>query len=151
MAVIIREKKIHQNFFFPESLVKRLNTLVREPGSTKTQIVIDALSDFLDRDARPYIDQRYAIRLDRISGHLARLERRSDFVSEALGLFIQHALTMSAHEPPFEAATAHLGRRRYEAFLQLVWKRMSRPKKEPSMASSSEEVPQENLKSQDSE
>jgi hypothetical protein len=124
-----------------------MDALTREPGSSKTQIVIDALSDFLDRGARPEIDERYAFRLDRMSGQLSRLERRIVFVSEALGLFIQHELTAVAHEPPFEAATAHLGRRRYEAFLQLVWQRMSKSGQGSQMTSPSEESPGADIRS----
>jgi len=127
ITMIVHEKRIVHNFRLPESIAQRLDALTQEPGSSKTQIVIDALTAFLDRGAQPEIDERYAIRLDRLSRHLARAERRIIFISEALGLFIQHQLTAAAHEPPFEAATAHLGRRRYEAFLQLVWKRMSKP------------------------
>ena len=125
--MIARERKVGHNFKLPESLSRRLRALTREPGSSQTQIVVDALVAFLDRGAGSEIDERYAIRLDRLNRQLNRIERRVDFVSEALGLFIQHQLTTVAHEPPFEAATAHLGKRRYEAFLQLVWKRMSRP------------------------
>lgn len=120
------EKTARHTFRLPESLSRQLRALTEEPGSSRNQIVIDALSDFLDRGARSEIDERYAIRLDRMSRQLARLERRVVFVSEALGLFIQHQLTLTAHDQPFEAATAHLGRRRYEAFLQLVWKRMGK-------------------------
>jgi len=124
--MIVGEKKIRHKFNLPESLSQRLKALTYEPGSSMTQIVVDALVAFLDRGAQPEIGERYAIRLDRISRQLARTERRAAFVSEALGLFIQHQLTGAAHEPPFDAATAHLGRRRYEALLQLVWKRMSK-------------------------
>jgi len=124
--MIARERKVGHNFKLPESLSRRLRAMTREPGSSQTQIVVDALVAFLDRGAGSEIDERYAIRLDRLNRQLNRIERRLDFVSEALGLFIQHQLTAAAHEPPFEAATAHLGKRRYEAFLQLVWKRMSR-------------------------
>jgi hypothetical protein len=138
--VIVREKSIAHRIRLPESLAGRLDALTKKPGSSKTQIVIDALSDFLDRGARPEIDERYAIRLDRMSSQLARVERRVMFVSEALGLFVQHELTAVAHEPPFEAATAHLGRRRYEAFLQLVWDRMSKPGQGPQMESPSAEA-----------
>lgn len=139
--MIVREKRVGHSFQLPEGLAKRMDALSQEPGCSKTQIVIDALSDFLDRGARPEIDERYAIRLDRMSGQLARLERRIMFVSEALGLFIQHQLTASAHEPAFEASTAHLGRRRYEAFLRLVWKRMSKPAKESQIADAVDKMP----------
>lgn len=124
--MIISEPKIRHSFNLPESLSQRLKALTREPGSSQSQIVIDALVAFLDRGAGSQIDEMYAIRLDRLNRQLNRIERRADFVSEALGLFIQHQLTAVAHDPPFEEATAHLGKRRYEAFLQLVWKRMSR-------------------------
>lgn len=122
--MITREKSVRHNFILPESLSKRLKSMTHEPGSSQTQIVIDALVAFLDRGAGSEIDERYAVRLDRLNRQLHRIERRVLFVSEALGLFIQHQLTAVAHEPPFEAATAQLGRRRYEAFLQLVWRRM---------------------------
>jgi predicted DNA-binding protein len=143
--MIVGEKRITHSFNLPESLSERLKALTRERGSSMTQIVIDALVAFLDRGAQPEIDERYAIRLDRISRQLARTERRAAFVSEALGLFIQHQLTGAAHEPPFDAATAHLGRRRYEAFLQLVWKRMSKGGTEGLAADSVEaaHVPEE--------
>ncbi len=143
--MIVGEKRITHVFKLPESLSEWLKALTRERGSSMTQIVIDALVAFLDRGAQPEIDERYAIRLDRITRQLARTERRAAFVSEALGLFIQHQLTGAAHEPPFDAATAHLGRRRYEAFLQLVWKRMSKGGAEGLAAESVEavHVPQE--------
>ena len=136
--MITRERKVGHNFKLPESLSRRLHALTREPGSSQTQIVVDALVAFLDRGAGSEIDERYAIRLDRLNRQLNRIERRVDFVSEALGLFIQHQLTAAAHQPPFEAATAHLGRRRYEAFLQLVWKRMSKPMEERASAPGAE-------------
>lgn len=139
--MIARERKIGHNFKLPESLSRRLHALTREPGSSQTQIVVDALVAFIDRGAGSEIDERYAIRLDRINRQLSRIERRVDFVSEALGLFIQHQLTAVAHEPPFEPATAHLGRRRYEAFLQLVWKRMSSPVKQEASTHRVDEAP----------
>jgi hypothetical protein len=134
------EKTVRHTFRLPESLSRQLHALTEDPGSSRNQIVIDALSAFLDRGARSEIDERYAIRLDRMSRQLARLERRVVFVSEALGLFIQHQLTLTAHDPPFEAAAAHLGRRRYEAFLQLVWKRMSTGKHEDGVVGADERV-----------
>lgn len=138
--MIVVERKVNHHFRLPESLSQRLKVLTREPGSSQTQIVVDALVAFLDRGAGSEIDERYAIRLDRLNRQLNRIERRVDFISEALGLFIQHQLTAVAHEPPFEAATAHLGRRRYEAFLQLVWRRMSKTAREDAAAPRGEEA-----------
>ena len=136
--MIAREKTVQHAFKIPESLSRRLRALGREPGSSQTKIIVDAVMCFLDRGAGSEIDELYAIRLDRLSRQLNRIERRADFISEALGLFIQHELTAVAHEPPFEAATAHLGRRRYEAFLRLVWNRMSRPTKKTGLVTDEE-------------
>jgi hypothetical protein len=57
------------------------------------------------------------------SGTAARIEEKVDTLAEALATFVQHQLTLVAHQPPFDRETALLGRKRFEAFVDLVGRR----------------------------
>ncbi len=121
----VRPRVVHQ-FKFPAELSDRLHDLSREPGASMTRIVVDAVTEYLEKDASSFDGVRHFLRLDRITRGQGRIEKRLVFLVEALGVFIQHQLTMAAHEPPFELETAKLGRLRYEAFLDLVSARVAR-------------------------
>jgi hypothetical protein len=123
---MIGMRKVRRHDFdLPEELSDRLRAMTRKPGSSITQIAIDALTAYLDRGAANELDARFAVRLDRQSASIDRLDRRISFIAEALGTFIQHQLTLVAHQGPFEPETAALGRRRYQAFIELVGRRIA--------------------------
>ena len=96
-----------------------------EPGSSKTAILTDALNAWIDRRASNELDERFAHRLDRLSREQQRIHQRLDLAAEALGVFIQHQLTLVAHQPPFDADTARLGLERYRRFVELVGRRFA--------------------------
>lgn len=121
----VRPRVVHQ-FKFPAEISDRLRDVSNEPGASMTRIVVDAVTEYLAKGASSFDDTRYFLRLDRITRAQGRIEKRLVYLVEALGVFIQHQLTMAAHEPPFEAETAKLGRLRYEAFLDLVGARVAR-------------------------
>jgi hypothetical protein len=85
------------------------------------------LRSWLDRRAINELDDMFSARLDRASRADERIERKLDFVAEALGTFVQHQLTLIAHQPPFEHETGQLGLRRYRAFIDMVGRRLARP------------------------
>ena len=119
-------KKRHQ-FYLPDDLSEKLETLAGEPGSSKTAIMTDAFRAWLDRRGATEIDERFGVRLDRLSKADEQLGRKLDFVAEALGTFVQHQLTLVAHQPPFEPETGQLGLQRYRAFIETVGRRLARP------------------------
>jgi predicted DNA-binding protein len=123
----MERNKISHRFEFPADIAEKLSDITRQSGSTKTQIVIDAISAFIDTKAANAIDERYTHRLDRLLSRVESLYRNQLFMSEVLGTFVQHQLTLVAHQPPFEPETAKLGRLRYEALLDLVSRRIARP------------------------
>ena len=119
-------KERHQ-FYLPDDLSEKLDAMAKEPGSSKTAILTDALSAWFERRAANELDERFGIRLDRISQANERLERKLEFVAEALGTFVQHQLTLFAHQPPFDQETGQLGLKRYRAFVETVGRRLARP------------------------
>jgi hypothetical protein len=119
-------KERHQ-FYLPDDLSEKLGAMAKEPGSSKTAILTDALRAWFERRAANELDERFGIRLDRISQANERLERKVEFVAEALGTFVQHQLTVLAHQPPFDQETGQLGLKRYRAFVEMVGRRLARP------------------------
>ena len=119
-------KERHQ-FYLPDDLSEKLGAMAKEPGSSKTAILTDALRAWFERRAANELDERFGIRLDRISQANERLERKVEFVAEALGTFVQHQLTLLAHQPSFDQETGRLGLKRYRAFVETVGRRLARP------------------------
>lgn len=119
--------KTRHQFYLPDDLSGKLEALAGEPGSSKTAILTDALRAWLERRGATELDERFGVRLDRLSRADEQLARKLDFVAEALGTFVQHQLTLVAHQPPFDAETGQLGLQRYRAFVEMVGRRLARP------------------------
>jgi predicted DNA-binding protein len=119
--------KTRHQFYLPDDLSEKLEALAAEPGSSKTAILTDAFQAWLERRGATELDERFGVRLDRLSRADEQLARKLDFVAEALGTFVQHQLTLSAHQPPFEPETGQLGLQRYHAFVETVGRRLARP------------------------
>lgn len=119
--------KTRHQFYLPDDLSEKLEALATGPGSSKTAILTDAFRAWLERRGATELDERFGVRLDRLSRDDEQLARKLDFVAEALGTFVQHQLTLVAHQPPFEPETAQLGLQRYRAFVEMVGRRLARP------------------------
>lgn len=131
--------KTRHQFYLPDELSEKLDALAAEPGSSKTAILTDAFRAWLDRRGASELDERFGVRLDRLSRADEQLGRKLDFVAEALGTFVQHQLTQSAHQPPFEPETGQLGLQRYRAFVETVGRRLARPDQSAIAVAISEE------------
>lgn len=118
--------KTRHQFYLPDDLSAKLDALTASPGTSKTQILTDALNAWLDRKGGQELDQWFGPRLDRQNRTAERMERKVDALTEMVGLFIRHQLTLVAHQPPFDSDTARLGRTRYVSFMNLVEQRLSR-------------------------
>jgi len=123
----MRTFKTRHQFYLPDDLSEKLDALAAEPGSSKTAILTDAFRAWLDRRGATELDERFGVRLDRLSRADEQLARKLDFIAEALGTFVQHQLTLVAHQPPFEPETGQLGLQRYRAFVEMVGRRLARP------------------------
>lgn len=123
--------KTRHQFYLPDDLSERLEDLAAKPGSSKTAILTDAFRAWLDRRAGNELDERFGVRLDRFSRSQELVEHKLDFLAETLGTFVQHQLTLVAHQPPFEPETGQLGLQRYQAFVEAVARRLARPDRSP--------------------
>ena len=126
MLSAMKTFKTRHQFYLPDDLSAKLDALTASPGTSKTQILTDALGAWIERNGAQELDQRFGPRLDRQNRTAERLERKVDALTEMLGLFIRHQLTLVADLPPFDPDTARLGRTRYESFMRLVEQRLLR-------------------------
>lgn len=116
--------KTRHQFYLPDALSEKLDALAAKPGASKTAILTNALTAWLERKGAQELDQRFGPRLDRQNRASERVERKLDALTELIGVFVQHQLTLVAHQPPFDEATARLGRERYLRLLDLVERRL---------------------------
>jgi predicted transcriptional regulator len=122
----VKTSKTRHQFYLPDDLSEMLERLSTAPGSSKTAVLTDAFRAWIDRRAANEFDDRFALRLDRLSREHQNIQRRLDILAEALGLFIQHQLTLVASQPPFDNETARLGLERYRSFVELTARRLAK-------------------------
>lgn len=119
--------KTRHQFYLRDGLSEKLEALAAEPGSSKTAVMTDAFRAWIERRGATELNKEFGVRLDRLSRADERLGRKLDFVAEALGTFVQHQLTLVAHQPPFDTETGQVGLQRYRAFVETVGRRLARP------------------------
>ncbi|MBW4332368.1 ribbon-helix-helix domain-containing protein [Stakelama sp. CBK3Z-3] len=122
----MQTRKIRHQFYLPDELSAKLDAMAAQPGSSKTAILTDALTAWFERRAAHELDDRFGARLDRQSRSADRVEQKLDYLTEALGLFVRHQLTLTAHQPAVDPETNRLGRLRYDEFVQLVGRMIAR-------------------------
>lgn len=116
----MKSQKIRHQLFLDQPLTKRLESLAEKPGMNKSAILADAVKAWLDRRGANELDDRFEHRLNRMTGHLNRVERDQRIVMESLALFVRLTLLRDAHLPEPDAATRALARDRYAQFIAQV-------------------------------
>ena len=111
--------------FLPQGLTDRLETLAAKPGASKSAILADALTAWLDRRGTSELDDRFAIRLDRLSAALARIERDGHVLAETLALFVRYELAIHAPLAENDASGRAVARQRFEAFVNQVGRQIA--------------------------
>src|SRR5689334_7361467 len=85
-------EKVRHQLFLPQPLSDRLEALAGKPGASKSAILADAVAAWLNRRGASEIDERFGLRLDRMSTALSRIERDNHVILETLALFIRFEL-----------------------------------------------------------
>ena len=118
-------EKIRHQLFLPRSLSDRLEALAAKPGASKSAILADAVTAWLNRRGTSELDDRFGLRLDRMSRALARIERDDDVILETLALFIRFELSIQVPLAENDAAGRALGAKRFEAFVTQVGRQVA--------------------------
>ena len=116
---------IRYQLFLPRPLAERFEALAAAPGASKSRLLATAVEAWLDRQGFDALEQRFAVRLDRISGQLERIERNGHVELESLALFVRYMLTVTPPVADEDDAARAVGRDRFAAFVERVGRRLA--------------------------
>src|SRR3546814_19919973 len=91
--MVMPDKGRHQQFL-PKPLGDRLEALAAKPGATKAASLTDAVTAWLNRRGASELEDRFAIRLDRMTQAIGRVDRDTQVILETLALFIRFELSI---------------------------------------------------------
>jgi len=115
-----KPRRVRYQLFLPEDLSRRFDALANAPGASKSAILTDALTAWLNRQAASELENKFGARLDRMSLALGRIERDGHVLLESLALFVRYELMVQAPLPDADEAARAIGRDRFEAFVTRV-------------------------------
>jgi predicted transcriptional regulator len=115
-----RLPRIRHQLFLGEDLSARLEALAAKPGASKSAILADALTAWLNRQAASELENKFGQRLDRLSMALGRVERDGHVLLESLALFIRYELMVQAPLAEGDDVARAVGRDRFDAFVARV-------------------------------
>ena len=116
---------VRYQLFLPAPLAERFERLAAAPGASKSRLLAAAVEAWLGRRGTDELEQRFALRLDRLSGQLERIERDGHVQLESLALFVRYMLTVNPPGAENDEAARALGRDRFAAFVERVGRRLA--------------------------
>jgi hypothetical protein len=112
--------RIRHQFYLSEALSARLDALAAAPGASKSAILADAVTAWLDRRGTHALDDRFGQRLDRLTRGLGRIERNGQILLETLALFVRYELAIHPPLADNDQAGRAAGSARFNAFVTQV-------------------------------
>lgn len=120
-----RSEQVRYQLFLPKAVADRFEQLAAAPGASKSRLLAAAVEAWLNRRGTDELEQRFAVRLDRLSNQLARIERDAHVQLESLALFVRYMLTVNPPLPEGDEAARAIGRDRFAAFVQRVGQQLA--------------------------
>lgn len=118
-------EKVRHQLFLPKPVSDRLEALAAKPGASKSSILADAVTAWLNRRGASELDDRFGLRLDRISTSLSRIERDGHILLETLALFVRFELSIQAPLAENDQAGRAMAAKRFEAFVTQVGRQIA--------------------------
>lgn len=120
-----KSDQVRYQLFLPKAVSDRFEQLAAAPGASKSKMLAAALDSWLNRRGASELDERFGLRLDRISNQLARIERDGQVAMESLALFIRYMLTVNAPLAEEDEVSRAIGRDRFAAFITRVGQQLA--------------------------
>jgi predicted transcriptional regulator len=118
-------EKVRHQLFLPRPVSDRLEALAAKAGATKSAILADAVTAWLNRRGASELEDRFSSRLDRLTQAIGRIDRDAYVILETLALFIRFELAIQTPLAEGDRAGRALGAKRFEAFVTQVGRQVS--------------------------
>jgi hypothetical protein len=137
----VKRNKVRHQLFLDADISEKLEALAAKPGASKSAILADAIIAWLNRRGSNELDERFGLRLNRISAQLNRIERDSLVMLETLALLVRYQLTVTAPLPEPDSAARAVGRDRFQAFVDQVGRQIAGGGRTLTVKADGEETP----------
>ena len=137
----MKRNKVRHQLFLEADISEKLEALAAKPGASKSAILADAIIAWLNRRGSHELDERFGLRLNRISAQLSRIERDGQVLLETLALFVRYQLTVTAPLPEPDQAARAVGRDRFQNFVDQVGRQIAGGGRTLSVKADGEETP----------
>ncbi|MES2443987.1 MAG: CopG family transcriptional regulator [Pseudomonadota bacterium] len=118
-------EKVRHQLFLPRPVSDRLEVLAAKPGASKSAVLADAVTAWLNRRGTSELEDRFGLRLDRLTTSIGRIERDGHILLETLALFVRYELAIHAPLAENDAAGRAIARDRFEAFVSQVGRQIA--------------------------
>lgn len=118
-------EKVRHQLFLPKAVSERLEVLAAKPGASKSAILADAVTAWLNRRGASELEDKFALRLDRMTKALGRVERDGHILLETLSLFVRYELAIHAPLAENDSAGRALAAKRFDAFIAQVGRQLA--------------------------
>lgn len=118
-------QQIRYQLFLPKPLSDRFEALAAKPGTSKSAILVDAVTAWLNRRGASELEDRFGIRLDRMTAAIGRLERDNHIQIETQALLVRYVLAVLPPLAENDQAGRALAAKRFEAFIAQVGKQIA--------------------------
>lgn len=120
-------RKVRLSVYLEPKLAQQLEAYAKERRRSLSVVAEASIASFLSPDGSDRMEAIMSKRLDRIGRQIERLNRDTGVGLETLALFVRHWLVAvpAPSEAQYAAAQAK-GRERYERFLEVLGRRLSK-------------------------
>jgi hypothetical protein len=118
-------ERVRHQLFLPKPVSDRLEALAAKPGASKSAILADAVTAWLNRRGASELEDRFGIRLDRLTAAIGRLERDGHIQLETIALFVRYELAIQAPLAENDHAGRAIAAKRFEAFIAQVGRQIA--------------------------
>lgn len=117
--------RIRHQLFLSEALTEKLEALAAKPGVSKSAILSDAVEAWLNRRGASELDDRFGLRLDRLTRAIDKVGRDGEILLETVALFVRYELAIHPPLAENDHAGRAMARERFNAFVQQVGRQIS--------------------------
>ncbi|MBV1691478.1 ribbon-helix-helix domain-containing protein [Novosphingobium sp. G106] len=118
-------QQVRYQLFLPKPLSDRFEALAARPGTSKSAILVDAVTAWLNRRGTSELEDRFGIRLDRMTAGIGRIERDNHIQIETEALLVRYVLAVLPPLAENDQAGRALAAKRFEAFIAQVGKQIA--------------------------
>ncbi|MCZ4341378.1 ribbon-helix-helix protein, CopG family [Sphingomonadaceae bacterium G21617-S1] len=137
---MVSQSRVRHQFFLSEDLTERLESLAAKPGASKSAILADAVEAWLNRRGAHELDDRFGLRLDRLTRSIDKVGRDGEILLETVALFVRYELAIHPPLAENDHAGRAMARDRFNAFVQQVGRQIAAGRRTLAVAAAEQDA-----------